>query len=166
MSQFAVDNRVFPTQQVFNTCSWIIDSEISQNSCISTQVTTKHNSRVLLVSYFFSVIFNQQCIEFHSFYNATLNVLRHWVHICGPENMEAKVSKINSYQLKLMWLPWRLSSNETTYRRRGFYPWVRKIPQKRKRQPLQYSHRRHPMDRGAWWATAHGVAKSQTQLRE
>ena len=21
-----------------------------------------------------------------------------------------------------------------------------------------------PMDRGAWWATAHGVAKSQTQM--
>ena len=24
--------------------------------------------------------------------------------------------------------------------------------------------RRIPMDRGAWWATVHGVAKSQTQL--
>ena len=23
---------------------------------------------------------------------------------------------------------------------------------------------RMPMDRGAWWATVHGVAKSQTQL--
>ena len=22
----------------------------------------------------------------------------------------------------------------------------------------------NPMDRGAWWATVHGVAKSQTQL--
>ena len=24
---------------------------------------------------------------------------------------------------------------------------------------------RIPMDRGAWWATVHGVAKSQTQLK-
>ena len=30
--------------------------------------------------------------------------------------------------------------------------------------PLQYSCLENPMDRGAWWATAHGVAKSQTRL--
>ena len=30
--------------------------------------------------------------------------------------------------------------------------------------PLQYSCMENPMDRGAWWATVHGVAKSQTQL--
>ena len=30
--------------------------------------------------------------------------------------------------------------------------------------PLQYSCLGNPMDRGAWWATVHGVAKSQTQL--
>ena len=28
----------------------------------------------------------------------------------------------------------------------------------------QYSYLGNPMDRGAWWATAHGVAKSWTQL--
>ena len=28
--------------------------------------------------------------------------------------------------------------------------------------PLQYSCLENPMDRGAWWATVHGVAKSQT----
>ena len=28
--------------------------------------------------------------------------------------------------------------------------------------PLQYSCLGDPMDRGAWWATVHGVAKSQT----
>ena len=30
--------------------------------------------------------------------------------------------------------------------------------------PLQYSGLENPMDRGAWRATVHGVAKSQTQL--
>ena len=30
--------------------------------------------------------------------------------------------------------------------------------------PLQYSCRENPMDRGAWWATVHGVAKSWTRL--
>ena len=32
--------------------------------------------------------------------------------------------------------------------------------------PLQYSYLENPMDRGAWWATVHGVPKSWTQLRD
>jgi len=28
--------------------------------------------------------------------------------------------------------------------------------------PLQYSFLENPTDRGAWWATVHGVTKSQT----
>ena len=31
--------------------------------------------------------------------------------------------------------------------------------------PLQYSCLGNPMDRGAWQATVHGVAKSWTQLK-
>ena len=30
--------------------------------------------------------------------------------------------------------------------------------------PLQYSCLENPMGRGAWWASVHGVAKSQTRL--
>ena len=30
--------------------------------------------------------------------------------------------------------------------------------------PLQYCCLENPMDRGAWWATIHGVTKSQTRL--
>ena len=30
---------------------------------------------------------------------------------------------------------------------------------------LQYSCPENPMGRGVWWATVHGVAKSQTQLK-
>ena len=36
-----------------------------------------------------------------------------------------------------------------------FDHWVGKIPWRRK----WYSCLRNPMDRGAWWATVHGVAK-------
>ena len=32
--------------------------------------------------------------------------------------------------------------------------------------PLQYSWLENSMDRGAWWATAHGVIKSQTWLSD
>ena len=30
--------------------------------------------------------------------------------------------------------------------------------------PLQYSCLENPMDKGAWWAAVHGVAKSRTRL--
>ena len=32
--------------------------------------------------------------------------------------------------------------------------------------PLQYSCLENPMERGAWWATVHGVTKSQTRLSD
>ena len=32
--------------------------------------------------------------------------------------------------------------------------------------PLQYSCLENPMDRGAWWATVHGVANSLTRLKQ
>ena len=32
--------------------------------------------------------------------------------------------------------------------------------------PLQYSCLENPLDRGAWWATVHGVAKSRTRLSD
>ena len=32
--------------------------------------------------------------------------------------------------------------------------------------PLQYSCLENSMDRGAWWATVHGVAKSRTRLSD
>ena len=32
--------------------------------------------------------------------------------------------------------------------------------------PLQYSCLENPIDGGAWWATVHGVTKSQTRLSD
>ena len=32
--------------------------------------------------------------------------------------------------------------------------------------PLQYTYLENFMGRGAWWATVHGLAKSQTQLSD
>ena len=39
-------------------------------------------------------------------------------------------------------------------------------PEEGNGNPLQYSCLGNPMDRGAWWATIHGVAKSWTQLSD
>ena len=32
--------------------------------------------------------------------------------------------------------------------------------------PLQYSCLENPMDRGAWWATVHGITNSQMRLND
>ena len=41
---------------------------------------------------------------------------------------------------------------------------LRRSPRERTGYPLQYSCLENPTDREAWWATVHGVTKSQTQL--
>jgi len=43
-----------------------------------------------------------------------------------------------------------------------FNPWVWKSPWRRAQQPTPYSRLENPLDKGAWWATVHEVAKSQT----
>ena len=45
-----------------------------------------------------------------------------------------------------------------------FDPWVRKIPWRRKWQPTPVFLPGESLDRGAWWATAHGVTKSHRWL--
>ena len=44
----------------------------------------------------------------------------------------------------------------------GLIPKLEKSPREGNGNPLQYSCLENSMDRGAWWATVHGVAKSQT----
>jgi len=45
----------------------------------------------------------------------------------------------------------------------GLIPGLGRSPGEGNGNPLQYSCLENPMDRGAWWATVHGVTKSQTQ---
>ena len=46
----------------------------------------------------------------------------------------------------------------------GSIPGLGRSPGEGNGNPLQYSCLENPMDRGAWWATVHGVEKSQTRL--
>ena len=46
----------------------------------------------------------------------------------------------------------------------GSTPGLGRSPGEGNGYPLQYSYLENFMDRGAWGATVHGVAKSQTQL--
>ena len=50
--------------------------------------------------------------------------------------------------------------------RHAFDPWARKIPWRKAWQPLLHSCLGNPMDRVAWRATVHGVAKSRTWLSD
>ena len=48
----------------------------------------------------------------------------------------------------------------------GSIPGLGRSPGEGNGNPLQYSCLENPMDRGAWYATVHGVAKSQTRLSD
>ena len=46
----------------------------------------------------------------------------------------------------------------------GLLPGLGRSPREGHGNPLQYACLDSPMDRGAWWATVHRVAKSQARL--
>ena len=66
----------------------------------------------------------------------------------------------------LVGFPGGTSGKEFTWKckRCRFDPWVGRSPGGGNDNPLQYSCLGHPMDRGAWRDTVHGVTKSWTQL--
>jgi len=71
-----------------------------------------------------------------------------YIHTIGfPGSSEVKESACNAGELSLI-----LASGRS--------------PEEGNGNPLQYSCLENPMDRGAWWATVHGVAKSQTRLSD
>ena len=48
----------------------------------------------------------------------------------------------------------------------GSIPGLGRSPGEGNGNPLQYSCLENPVDRGAWWATVHGVAKGGTRLSD
>ena len=48
----------------------------------------------------------------------------------------------------------------------GLISGLRRSPGEKNGYPLQYSCLDSSTDRGAWWATVHGVAKSRTRLSD
>ena len=57
-------------------------------------------------------------------------------------------------------------ANAGDIRNAGLIPGSEKSPGEADGNPLQYSCLENPMERGAWWATVHGVTKSWTQLKQ
>ena len=70
-----------------------------------------------------------------------------------------------------MGLPWQLSGKESSFNAgdtadSDSIPGSGRFPGGGHGNPLQYSCLENPMDRGAWWATVHGVTKSWTRLKQ
>ena len=65
-------------------------------------------------------------------------------------------------------LLWWLSSKESAcnVRDTGSIPGSGRSLREGNGNPLWYSCLENPMDRGAWWATVHGVTKSRTRLKQ
>ena len=55
-----------------------------------------------------------------------------------------------------------VAKNPPTMQETGLMPGLGRCPGGRNGNPLQYSRLENPMDRGAWWATVHGVTESDT----
>ena len=58
----------------------------------------------------------------------------------------------------------KLSASAGDVRDMGSIAGSGRSPGERNGSSFQYSCLENPMDRGAWWATVHGVTKSQTRL--
>ena len=87
----------------------------------------------------------------------------------GVQSMGSQESdmtkQLNYHHRGLSGLPRWCSSKEPVcqcrrHRRGRVNPWARKIPWRRHGNPLQYSCLENSMDRGAWRAIVHGIAKS------
>ena len=61
-------------------------------------------------------------------------------------------------------LPWWLSGKESACKAGDvdLIPGSGRSPGVGHGNPLHYSYLENPMDRGAWWATVHGVTKNRT----
>ena len=82
------------------------------------------------------------------------------------QHSEKKKKRFGDLPLYLMGFPGGSDGKESACNvgDLGSIPGLGRFPGEGNDYPLQYSGLENSMDRGAWWATVHGVAKSRTQL--
>ena len=73
---------------------------------------------------------------------------------------------VTLYPSKVALVVKNLSTNARDLGDAGSIPGWGRSPGGGHGHPLQYSRLENPMDRGAWWAPAHGVAQSWTRLND
>ena len=93
-------------------------------------------------------------------------LLRCWAHCGKSKGFEVMMTSVSLHFLPIVseWvaeLVKNLPANARDARDLGLIPVLGRSPGTGNGNPLQYSCLGNPMDRGAWQATVHGVAKSQ-----
>ena len=89
---------------------------------------------------------------------------------CPPLQITNSELNIRNYEIfdgweQLLWHNGKASSFRCRrHKRHEFDPWSERSPGVGNGNPLQYSYLENSTDRGAWWATIHGMTKSQTRL--
>ena len=83
--------------------------------------------------------------------------------IHGVAKSQARLSDFTSL-IHLLGIPGGSDSKASAYNAGDLdsVPGLGRSPGEEHGNPLQYSYLENPMDRGPWWATVHGVAKSWT----
>ena len=108
-----------------------------------------HNLTLLLensITYIKKIVFFSSWLLIFIFGNTTSQcTLAFWFGWDFPVGSEDKASACNAGDL-------------------GLIPGLGRSPGEGNGNPFQYSCLKNPMDRGAWWAIVHGVAKSWTWL--
>ena len=74
--------------------------------------------------------------------------------------------RLGASQLALVVKNLPVNVNAGDIRDAGLIPESGRSPEEGNGNPPHYSSLENPMDRGAWWATVHRVAKSWTQLKQ
>ena len=82
-----------------------------------------------------------------------------------PPRQESAQTKQSSWQSTLCFSgDWDGQESARNARDTGSVSGLERSPGGGHDNPLQYSCLEKPMHRGAWWATVHGISKSQTRL--
>ena len=124
--------------------SWLCD--LRKLKILRTSVSSSFLSlleHVRMVGSRITVERNQKSRSFYCCYKS----IRSWFQMGFPSGSDGKASAHNTGGPDSM-------------------PGSRKSPGEGNGNPLQYSCLGNPMDRGTWWATVHGVSKSQTRLSD
>ena len=90
--------------------------------------------------------------------------------IYQPEMLESSFPLLLQ-KVKLLLPPFfffflEFTCNEGVIGDAGLIPGLERSPGGGHGNPLQYSCLENPMDRGAWWATVHRVAKSRSRTKQ
>ena len=134
--------------------------------------------RELFSKYFVNLVYNIAIWLLHGREIPITLCQYHWNHFFYFLVQQISMSGFDEYYSIILGLPWWLSSKESVCQCRkcrfslwvvGKMPWVvvgegngNPLP-----LPLQYSCLGNPMDRGALWATVHGITKeSGTRLSD